>query len=190
MIIIDDILISEDILSKKFVCDLSQCKGGCCVEGDAGAPLEKHELAEVKKAFKKVKGEMSPVALAEVKKSGVYLLDDDHTYVTPIIGDGICVYGYYNNKGVVKCLIEKAHNEGKLSFKKPISCHLFPVLHTKTESSEFINYQPRKELCAAACTLGDVLQVPVYEFLKEPLIRKFGEKFYDAMDHIAKEMLD
>jgi len=184
MIIIDDILISEDILEKQFVCDLSKCKGGCCVEGDAGAPLTEEELHEVENAFNEIKNEMTPAARAEVKKSGTHTLDDDFTFVTPIVDDGICVYGYYDNKGVVKCLIEKAHSEGRLSFKKPISCHLFPILYTKTETAEFINYQPRETLCAPACKLGETLKVPVYQFLKEPLIRKFGEDWFTALEHI------
>lgn len=188
MIIVDDVLVSNDILDKQFVCDLTQCKGGCCVEGDAGAPLTKDELAEVHTAFEEIKAEMSPEALAEVKKNGTHTRDDDFTYVTPVINEGICVYGYYDDKGIVKCLIEKANREGRLSFKKPISCHLFPILYTKNETAEFINYQPRKKLCAPACKLGEKLQVPVYQFLKEPLIRKFGEEWFNALEHIDKEM--
>ncbi len=187
MIIIDDILVSEDIVEKRFVCDLTSCKGGCCVEGDAGAPLNKDELKEVKKAFKEIKGEMSAEALAEVKRVGTHTTDDDFTYVTPTVGDGICVYGYHDEQGIVKCLIEKAHREGRISFKKPITCHLFPILHTKTDEAEFLNYQPRETLCKAACTLGEKLQVPAYVFLKEPLIRKYGEGFYNALDTISKE---
>lgn len=187
MIIIDDILVSEDIVEKRFVCDLTSCKGGCCVEGDAGAPLHKDELKEIKKAFKEIKNEMSPEALAEVKRLGTHTTDEDFTYVTPTVGDGICVYGYHDEQGIVKCLIEKAHNEGRLSFKKPITCHLFPILHTKTDEAEFLNYQPRETLCKAACTLGEKLKVPAYVFLKEPLIRKYGEGFYNALDTISKE---
>ncbi len=189
MIIIDDVLVADDILNKQFVCDLNSCKGGCCVEGDAGAPLEKHELKEVEKAFAEIKNEMSLEAIAEVTKNGTHTLDDDYTYVTPIVNDGICVYGTYDKQGIVKCLIEKAYNEGRLSFKKPISCHLFPILYTKNESAEFINYQPREKLCAPACSLGEQLKVPVYKFLKEPLIRKFGEEWYGALEHIAEEMM-
>ena len=190
MIIVDDILVSDNILDKKFVCDLTQCKGGCCVEGDAGAPLEAHELKEVEKAYAAVQHEMSIEAIAEVERHGAHVQDADYTHVTPIVNDGICVYGYYDNKGIVKCLIEKANREGRLSFKKPISCHLFPILYTKSESAEFLNYQPREKLCAPACVLGEKLQVPVYQFLKEPLIRKFGEEWFDALEHIDKEMRD
>lgn len=190
MIIIDDVLVSNDILEKKFVCDLSQCKGGCCVEGDAGAPLEENELEEIARAYPEIKHEMTPAALAEVERHGTHVQDIDFTYVTPVVNEGICVYGYYDKQGIVKCLIEKAHREGRISFKKPISCHLFPILYTKNESAEFINYQPRKKLCAPACTLGEKLQVPVYKFLEEPLIRKFGSEWYAALKHIGEEMMD
>lgn len=187
MIIIDDILISEDILHKEFVCDLSQCKGGCCVEGDAGAPLEPHELDEVKKAFEIVKSEMSADALDVVSKEGTHTFDEDYTHVTPIIGTGICVYGYYDQTGTVKCLIEKAHSEGKLDFKKPMSCHLYPIVQSKTDAAVLLNYLPRPTLCAPACKLGEKLKVPVYAFLKEPLIRKFGKDFYDTLEEVALE---
>lgn len=186
MIIIDDILVSEDILEKEFVCDLKKCKGGCCVEGDAGAPLEKKELKEIKKAFEIVKHEMSSEALAVVEEQGTYTRDEDYQFVTPIIGNGICVYGYYDEQGIVKCLIEKAYYEGKTKFKKPISCHLYPILFSKTSEYDYLNYQPRKSLCAPACKLGEKLKIPVFKFLKEPLIRKFGEDFYNCIEEIAE----
>ena len=190
MIIVDDVLVADDILTKQFVCDLASCKGGCCVEGDAGAPLEEHELAEVEKAFHEIKNEMYLESRHIVEKNGSHTQDIDYTYVTPIVNDGICVYGTHDENGVVKCLIEKAFNEGRLSFKKPISCHLFPILHTKTESAEFLNYNPRKKLCKPACDLGEELQVPVYKFLEEPLVRKFGKEWYGALRHIGEEMLE
>lgn len=190
MILVDDILIADDILNKQFVCDLQSCKGGCCVEGDAGAPLNKDELKEVANAYEHIKGEMYTESRAVVEAEGTHTQDEDYTYVTPIVNDGICVYGKHDENGVVKCLIEKAHNEGKISFKKPISCHLFPVLYTKNESAEFLNYQPRERLCAPACSLGEQLQVPVYKFLEEPLTRKFGAEWYAALKHIGENMLD
>ncbi len=188
MIIVDDVLVADEILNKQFICDLTRCKGGCCVEGDAGAPLEKEELKEVKAAFSVIKDEMTEAALKEVEQTGTHTIDDDYSYVTPTVGNGICVYGYYDEQGIVKCLIEKAYNEGKIAFKKPISCHLFPILYTQTPAAEFLNYEPRKKLCAPACSLGEKLQVPVYQFLKEPLIRKFGEDWFNALEHIDKHL--
>lgn len=188
MIIIDDILISDEILQEEFVCNLEKCKGGCCVDGDAGAPLQKDELKKVKEAYNILKDELSPEALAEIKRVGTHTTDEDFGYVTPAIDGGICVYGYTDEAGIVKCLIEKAYREGKTTFKKPISCHLYPIRETKTAHHMALNYQPREVLCAPACKLGKKLKVKVYEFLKEPLIRKYGEAFYGALETIARQV--
>ncbi len=187
MIAIDNILISDEVIEKNFVCHLEKCKGGCCVEGDAGAPLEKSELKEIKNIFPLVKNEMSAEALEEVKQQGKYVIEKGFGYVTPIIGNGICVYGYYDENKIVKCLIEKAYYEGKTAFKKPISCHLFPIRVSQQSEFEVLNYEGRTTLCKPACVLGDELKVPVYKFLKEPLIRKYGEEFYEALEAAAVE---
>jgi hypothetical protein len=186
MIIIDEILVSDEIIKAEFICHLEKCKGGCCVDGDAGAPLLEDELKKVKQAFSLVKHEMSPEALAEVTKNGTHTTEEGFGYVTPVVNGGICVYGYEDDKSIVKCLIEKAYYEGKTDFKKPISCHLFPIRETKTENYIALNYEPRETLCNPACELGEKEGVKVYEFLKEPLIRKYGEGFYEALDAIAK----
>ena len=182
MIIIDDILISDEIIKEEFICNLDKCKGGCCVDGDAGAPLAKNELKDMKQVFKLIQHEMSAEALAEVERVGVYTTEEEFGYVTPAINGGICVYGYEDEKGIVKCLIEKAYYGGKTQFKKPISCHLYPIREIKTNTMNALNYEPRETLCAPACKLGKKEGVKVYEFLKEPLIRKFGEGFYQALD--------
>ncbi len=189
MIIVDDILISDDILKEKFVCDLEKCKGGCCVDGDAGAPLDKSELKWIKKAYKILKDELSDEAKEVIKNEGSYIYEEGFGYVTPVINGGICVYGYTDEKGIVKCLIEKAYNEGRIPFKKPISCHLFPIRETKNPNFLALNYEPREVLCAPACKLGKKLGVKVYEFLKEPLIRRFGEDFYNAIEKVDQEMM-
>lgn len=186
MILIDEILISDDIIQEEFICNLKKCKGGCCVDGDAGAPLEKAELKEFKQAYKVIKDELSEAAKAEIKEVGVYTTDADFGYVTPAIHGGICVYGYTDESGIVKCLFEKAYYEGRTTFKKPISCHLYPIRVTKNHTFTALNYEPRDVLCAPACKLGKKEGVKVYEFLKEPLIRKYGEAFYEALDTIAK----
>ncbi|MEZ5046280.1 MAG: DUF3109 family protein [Chitinophagaceae bacterium] len=186
MIIIDDILVSDEILSEKFICDLSKCKGGCCVDGDAGAPLLKDELKTLKKVYKVIKNEVSKEAQAEIEKVGTHTTDEDFGYVTPTINGGICVYGYTDELGIVKCLIEKAFYEGKTDFKKPISCHLYPIREVKNKNYIALNFEPRPTLCKPGCKLGDQENVKVYEFLKEPLIRKYGEGFYNAIDSIAK----
>lgn len=186
MIIIDDIVISDDIIQEEFICDLSKCKGGCCVDGDAGAPLAKDELKKIKEVYKIIKNELSPEAMQEIKKVGPYTQEEYFGYVTPAINGGICVYGYTDEQGIVKCLIEKAYYEGRTDFKKPISCHLYPIRETKTPSYQALNYSPRETLCDAACKLGKREKVKVYQFLKEPLIRKYGEEFYSVLDQIAK----
>lgn len=186
MIIIDDILISDEILQEEFICNLEKCKGGCCVDGDAGAPLDASELDDMKQAYSVVESELSEEAKKEIKRVGIYTHDDDFGYVTPAINGGICVYGYTDPQGIVKCLIEKAYLEGKTTFKKPISCHLYPIRITKNSNFIALNYEPRAVLCAPACKLGKKHGVKVYEFLKEPLIRKYGEAFYQAIDSIAQ----
>lgn len=185
MIIIDDILISDEIIIEEFICHLEKCKGGCCVDGDAGAPLNKSELKQVKEVYKLIKDQLSPEAQAEIKRVGAYTTDEDFGYVTPAVNGGICVYGYTDSLGIVKCLIEKAYLEGKTDFKKPISCHLYPIRETKNTNYIALNYQPRATLCAPACALGKKQGVKVYQFLKEPLIRKYGADFYQALETAA-----
>ncbi|HMN32568.1 MAG TPA: DUF3109 family protein [Chitinophagaceae bacterium] len=189
MVIVDNILISDDILNEQFVCDLEKCKGGCCVDGDAGAPLEKSELKWIKKAFKLLKPELSKEAIDVIEKEGAYVHEEGFGYVTPVINGGICVYGYTDESGIVKCLIEKAYNEGRIPFKKPISCHLYPIREVKKPNYLALNYEPREVLCAPACRLGKKLGVKVYAFLKEPLIRRFGDEFYHALETIDKEKM-
>ena len=186
MIIIDDILISDEILTEEFVCNLEKCKGGCCVDGDAGAPLTKDEIKKVKEVYKLIKDELSEEARAEIQRVGTHTTDEDFGYVTPAVNGGICVYGYTDGAGIVKCLIEKAYLEGKTDFKKPISCHLYPIRETKTTNYKVLNYEPRQLLCAPACSFGKKLGVKVYEFLKEPLIRRFGDEFYKALETVAE----
>lgn len=189
MIAIDKILVSDDVVEEHFVCDLSKCKGGCCEDGDAGAPLTDQELDEVKVAYEKVIPYMTPEGIREVEKQGLYRYDKDFGWVTPTINSGICAYGYRDTKGVIKCAFEQAYNDGLIGWKKPVSCHLYPIKVKESRHSDYVmvNYEPREELCAGGCKLGDKLKVPAYIFLKESIIRKFGEEFYEVLDNIAKE---
>ena len=183
MIAIGNVLVSDQVVSEQFVCDLTRCKGACCVDGDAGAPLDKNELQKIDKVFDSVAPYLQPESLAEIEKQGRYIFDKEFGWVTPTINSKVCVYGIKDKNGIVKCGIEAAYLDGKINFKKPISCHLFPVITKKSRDgvTEFANYEPREDNCKAACSLGKKLKVPVFEFLKEPLIRKFGEKFYEAL---------
>lgn len=190
MIAIDNVLVSDEIAKAQFVCDLTKCKGACCVDGDAGAPLEKNELKEIDNIVEKVLPYLSKESRAEINRQGNYVYDEEFGWVTPTINSKICVYGITDKKGVVKCGIEQAYLDGKLQWKKPISCHLFPVIVTKSNDgvTRFANYEPREDNCKAACALGKKLKVPVYQFLKEPLIRRFGQKFYDALEATAEHL--
>jgi hypothetical protein len=189
LISIDSILISDDIVEEQFVCDLTQCKGGCCEDGDAGAPLTDEELDEVKQAFEKVMHLMPKDGLKEVERNGLYRYDREFGWVTPTVDDKICAYGFRDAKGVIKCAFEEAYNQGLISWKKPISCHLYPIKRSKSRFSahELLNYDPREGMCSPACSLGKSLKVPVYRFLKDALIRAYGTEFYDALDQVAQD---
>lgn len=185
MIVIDDVLISDEIMSEQFVCDLTRCKGACCVDGDAGAPLEKRELKQLNEIYPIVEEYLTAEGRKEIEKSGKYIYDSEFGWVTPTIENGMCAYGTVDRYGVVKCGIEEAWNDGKTNWKKPISCHLFPVRIKKSRQGDLVNYEPREDLCSAACLLGRQLKVPVYQFLKEPLIRKYGPEFFNALEATA-----
>lgn len=190
MIVIDNILISDEVAEKKFVCDLNKCKGGCCEEGDAGAPLDEEELDIVLEMYEKIKPYLTPAAVSEIERKGKYVYHREFGWVTPTLGSDreICVYGNRDEKGIIKCAFEQAYYDGVIPWKKPISCHLFPVIAKKGKHGDYnrVNYEPREKLCNPACTLGKKLEVPVYEFLKEPLIRKYGKEFYQTLDKIAR----
>ncbi len=187
MIAIKNTVVSEDLLEKKFVCDLTRCKGACCVEGESGAPLEKDELKEIKKVYPIIKDMLPEKGRKAIEEQGLYLIDGDGDWVTPLVGEGQeCAYTIFEN-GVAKCSIEKAFHEGKTKFRKPVSCHLYPVRITKYKTYDAVNYEYWK-LCAPACKLGASLQVPVYVFLKESLTRKFGKEWYSELEEIAEAM--
>src|SRR5690606_10625356 len=153
MIAIEDKLISDEVVEAQFVCDLHKCKGGCCVDGDTGAPITQEEADIIEDIYPLIKSSLSPRAIAQVEEEGAYSFDDEYGLVTPTIDGGICVYGYYDEQGIVKCAIEKAYNEGKQNFKKPISCHLYPIRVSSIDDYDALNYEPRPSLCKPACKL-------------------------------------
>ena len=191
MIVIDKVIISDDVVEKQFVCDLAKCKGGCCEDGDAGAPLDKAELDIIVDVFEKVKPYLSVASLKEIEKKGKYVYNREFGWVTPTLDNDseICVYGIRGIDGIIKCAFEQAYYDGKISWKKPVSCHLYPIISEKGKHGDYdkMNYEPREKLCNPACALGKKLKVPTYEFLKEAIIRKYGEDFYNALDKAAKE---
>lgn len=190
LIVIDNTLISDDVVEKQFVCDLTKCKGGCCEEGDAGAPLDEEELDIILAHYEKVKPYLTEASVKEIERKGKYVYHKEFGWVTPTLGNDkeICVYGRRDEKGVIMCAFEQAYYDGVIPWKKPISCHLFPIIITKGNRGDYdkVNYEPREKLCNPACGLGKKLQVLTYEFLKEPLVRKYGEEFYNALDKVAK----
>lgn len=177
MIIIDDKLVSDDLLEKKFVCDLNACKGACCVEGDSGAPLEDDELEILDSIYKKVKPFLRKEGIKAIEEQGTYVKDDDGEFVTPLVNGAECAYVIFDEKGITKCGIELAWEKGKVNYRKPISCQLYPIRVSKTKAGDALNYH-QWPICKPACTCGDKLNVKVYRFLKEPIIRKYGEEFF------------
>jgi hypothetical protein len=191
VIIIDNKQISDDVVETQFVCDLVKCKGGCCEVGDAGAPLDKEELKTVNELYDKIKPYLSKTSIKEIEQQGKYVYHREFGWVTPTIesDNEICVYGIRGKDGIINCAFEKAFNDGVIPWKKPISCHLYPITVKKGKYGDYerINYEPREELCNPGCALGNKLKVPTYEFLKEPLIRKYGEEFYKALKQAAQK---
>jgi hypothetical protein len=194
VIVIENILVSDDVVEKQFVCDLSKCKGGCCEEGDAGAPLEDEELKLTEEHYEAIKPFLTEQAIKEIEKKGKFVYSQEFGWVTPTIGNdnGICVYGTRDEQGIIRCAFETAYYAKLIDWKKPISCHLFPIIAKKGKHGDYnrVNYEPRETLCKPACGLGKKLKVPTYQFLKEPLVRKFGLSFYEALDAVAKEFYD
>ena len=179
MIQLEDKIISLDIFETYFFCDLNACKGSCCVEGDSGAPLLEEEEKILEKIYEKVKPYMSEEGKIEVKKNGVSTIDKDGDLTTNLVKNKECSFVIFEN-GIAKCSIEKAYNDGSIEFKKPISCHLFPIRITEYRDFEAINYEKIK-ICKPACDCGSKLKIPLFVFLKEPLIRKYGERWYEEL---------
>ena len=186
MIAIENTLVSEDILEKKFVCDLNACKGACCVAGDSGAPLDKEELDVLDSVVEKVKPYMTKKGLKAIEKNGSFVVDGDGDFTTTLVAPGEeCAFVYFDEQNIAKCAIEKAYLEKKINWQKPISCHLYPIRIKKTKTYDAVNYD-RWEICKPACSCGEKLNVPVYKFLKTPLIRKYGNKWFKQLEQTAK----
>jgi hypothetical protein len=186
MIVIDNTYISDDVADQFFVCHIEKCKGACCVEGDAGAPLADEELPILEEIYDQVKPYMAPAGIRAIEEQGKYVKDQDGDWGTTTVGNRECAYAIYDEKGALKCAIEQAYNDGKISFKKPISCHLYPIRITQYDQYDAINYD-RWGVCSPACSLGKSLGVPLYQFLKEPLIRKYGAAWYAELVRLIAE---
>lgn len=187
MIEIDGKIVSDDILTECFACDIARCKGECCVDGNSGAPLEMEEADILEEEYENYKPYMTPEGIESVERQGFMVVDCDGDYTTPLVDDAECAYSYREN-GITLCAIEKAFREGKCSFRKPISCHLYPIrLISLSNSTIGLNYH-RWNVCSSACENGRKLGIPVYKSLREPIIRRFGEEFYKALE-CAEDLL-
>ena len=187
MIQIDNVVVSFDVFREKFLCNLDACKGECCIEGDAGAPVELEEVAKLEEALPAIWDELSPEARRVIEEQGVVYTDQEGDLVTSIVNNKDCVFTCYDEKGCCYCAIEKAYRAGKVDFYKHVSCHLYPIRVGNYGSYKAVNYH-RWDVCKAAVLLGRKENLPVYKFLKEPLIRKFGKAWYEELELTAREL--
>ena len=184
---LDDKLISTAIFEEYFVCDIAECHGMCCVYGDSGAPLEEGEMEIIEKDLEKIAPYLKPEGLKAVKEQGIAIMDYEGDLVTPLIDGDECAYSYYSENGICFCGIEKAYLEKKTKFRKPISCHLYPIRTKMIGGKMALNYD-QWSICHCAREKGKREKVLVFEFLKEPIVRKFGKKFYKELEKLYKQL--
>ncbi len=180
-------IVSEDIIEKDFICNLSACKGACCIDGDAGAPLDKEEAQMLEKIYPKVKPFLRKEGIKAIEKQGTSIVTAQSEIETPLINGGDCAYVFFDEHNIALCGIEEAYNQGEITWKKPVSCHLYPVRVKDYSEFSAVNYH-HWHICDDACVLGKELQVPVFKFVKEALIRKFGEDWYMELEKVAKTL--
>lgn len=178
-------IVSEEIFEKEFVCNLAACHGACCVDGDAGAPLEEAETKILAEIFPKVKPFLRPEGIAAIEAQGTHVTSDFGELETPLIDGKDCAYVIFDGKTAL-CGIEQAYNQGIVDWKKPVSCHLYPIRVKEYSDFAAVNYH-KWHICSDACALGEELGVPVYQFVKEALVRKFGQEWFDELEKVAKE---
>ena len=181
-------IVSESIIENDFVCNLSACKGACCIDGDAGAPLTEEETQILKEIYPKVKPFLRQEGIEAIESQGTHVVSDFDELETPLINNADCAYVIFDENKTALCGIEEAYNKGAIDWKKPVSCHLYPIRIKDYSEFSAVNYD-RWEICDDACVLGKELQVPIYKFVKEALIRKFGEDWYAELETIAKEKI-
>ncbi|WP_418636463.1 DUF3109 family protein [Winogradskyella sp.] len=179
-------IVSEDIIEKDFVCNLSACKGACCIDGDAGAPIDKDEVKILEDIYPKVKPFLRQEGIDAIEAQGTSITSSFGDFETPLINGADCAYVIFDEKKTALCAIEEAYNQGEIQWKKPVSCHLYPIRVKEYTEFSGVNYE-KWEICDDACTLGKELQVPIYKFVKEALIRKFGEDWYAELEKVAEK---
>ena len=177
-------LLSEHLFEKRFVCDLDACQGACCEQGDSGAPLEPEEAKLIRKHYAKLKPYMTERGKEAVAQQGTSVVDMDEELVTPLVQEyAECAFAKKDERGIWQCGIERAYRDGKIPFNKPISCHLYPIRVKQLKHHEALNYD-QWPICKPACSCGAKLDVPVFRFLKDALVRKYGQDWYDELGEL------
>ena len=189
MIQIGKAIVSFDIFDKQFLCNLMACKGACCVDGDSGAPLSNEEAVLIQQNYRKFEKYLDPKYKSIISSKGFSVVDLDGDLVTPLYKNQECVYTYKDENGCLKCAIEKAYINGESNFHKPISCHLFPIRIQEYKDYDAVNYQ-QLDICKSGRECGAENKLPLYKFLKQPLIRKYGEEWYNELEIAAEELKD
>ncbi len=187
MIEIGKTVVSLDIFEKKFCCDITKCKGACCVEGDSGAPITEEEAELIEALYPEFREYLSAGNQEEIARQGFFVIDGDGELVTPIIGKNECVFTFTDDQGITLCAIEKAYFEKNIKFRKPVSCHLYPIRITEYKRFDAINYQ-QLDICKPARICGKTSNMPLWKYLKEPLIRKYGEDWYKELELVANNL--
>ncbi len=187
MVEIKDSLVSLDMFSEMFICDYARCKGACCVEGDAGAPVEIDEVAALEEAAEAVWDELTPQARQVIDEEGVVSIDPEGTLVTSIVNGRDCVFAVRDADGNTLCAIDRAFRDGRIAVEKPLSCALYPARLSEVGGMTAVNYH-RWDICRSACALGQKEGVRVYQFLKAPLVRRFGQEWWDEADLVCGEL--
>jgi hypothetical protein len=187
MLQIGKTIISTDLINEDFCCNLDLCKGACCVEGDSGAPISTGEAEKIKKLYPYFESFLSAYNKTEIKKQGFSVIDSEGELVTPIVGNNECVYTFVDEKGITKCAIEKAWYEKHTDFRKPLSCHLFPIRITRYKRFDAVNYQ-QLDICKNGRECGKNNKIPLWQYLKEPLILKYGEQWYKDLTYAAENL--
>lgn len=187
MIIVDEILVSDSIFTEKFTCVLQACLGACCWEGDWGAPLEEGEKEVLTSIREKIRGYIPEESNQVIDEKGMFTYyKEPDKFGTPLLGNGACAFLLFDHDGIGKCGLEQAYRDGVTTFPKPVSCHLYPirVLEKKELGFVAVNYD-KWEICDSACSQGEKTNTPLYTFVKDGIIRKFGQSFYQKLESIA-----
>lgn len=185
---VENTILSEDIATAKFACDIPACKGACCVVGDAGAPVVKEEIPVLHKAYRQLKDELRPESVEVAEKQGVVIGNAESGYEISCVNEAECIFVQYDEQEVAYCTIQKAYFEDRFGWEKPLSCHLFPVRLKKIAGFEYANYEYVPKLCSPACSRGERENIYLAEFLEAPLVRRYGEQWFEEFLNSCKEI--